>query len=242
MLAALVLVDTFDNSAFAVLGPDIQDSLHLSDLTLGVIGAIGGLLLFAAAVPLGYLGDRTRRTAIVGVCSALWATFAVVTGLAVTVWQLVVARILIGVGKANEQPVHSALLADAYPIEGRNRIYGIHRAAQPMGLLIGPLLAGGIAAIAGGASGWRWSFIVLALPAGILAFAAFGLREPVRGGHEQRAVLGEELAADDGRSKSRRAVGGPLPPRLLQEDQDVLRVPGRAGARWGSPSSWPPST
>jgi ABC-type branched-subunit amino acid transport system ATPase component/predicted MFS family arabinose efflux permease len=197
VLAGLVLVDTFDNSAFAVLGPDIQRSLHLSDLTLGVIGAIGGLLLFAAAVPLGYLGDRTRRTAVVGVCSAIWAAFAVVTGLAVTVWQLVVARILIGVGKANEQPIHSALLADAYPIQGRNRIYGIHRAAQPVGLLIGPLLAGGVAAIAGGGSGWRWSFVVLAVPAGVLAFVAFGLREPARGGHEQRAVLGEELAADE---------------------------------------------
>jgi ABC-type branched-subunit amino acid transport system ATPase component/predicted MFS family arabinose efflux permease len=198
VLTALVLVDTLDNSAFAVLGPDIQRTLHMSDLMLGVIGAIGGLLLFAAAVPLGYLGDRARRTAIVGVCSALWAAFAVITGLVQSTWQLVAARTFIGVGKANEQPVHSALLADAYPIEARNRIYGIHRAAQPVGLLVGPLLAGGIAAVAGGGSGWRWSFVVLAAPAAVLAFVALGLREPQRGGHEQRAVLGEELAEDEG--------------------------------------------
>jgi ABC-type branched-subunit amino acid transport system ATPase component/sugar phosphate permease len=197
VLTALVLVDTLDNAAFAVLGPDIQRTLGMSDLALGVIGAIGGLLLFAAAVPLGYLGDRVRRTTIVGVCSALWAVFAVVTGLVVAVWQLVIARMLIGIGKANEQPVHNSLLADAYPIEGRNRIFGLHRAAQPVGLVIGPVLAGAIAAVAGGDEGWRWAFGVMALPAGVLALAAILLPEPPRGVHEQRAVLGEELAPDE---------------------------------------------
>ena len=196
VLTALVLVDTLDSSAFAVLGPDIQQSLHMSDLVLGVVGAIGGLLLFAAAVPLGYLGDRTRRTAIVGVCSAVWAAFAVVTGMIGSVWQLVGARTMIGIGKANEQPVHNSLLADAYPIEGRNRIFGLHRSAQPVGLLVGPLLAGGVASLAGGPSGWRWAFVVLAVPAAVLALVALGLPEPTRGAHEQLAVLGEELGVD----------------------------------------------
>jgi ABC-type branched-subunit amino acid transport system ATPase component/predicted MFS family arabinose efflux permease len=196
VLTALVLVDTLDSTAFAVLGPDIQRSMGLGDTALGVIGAMGGLLLFAAAVPLGYLGDRVRRTTLVGVCSALWAAFAVVSGLVTATWQLVVARMAIGIGKANEQPVHNSLLADAYPIEGRNRIFGIHRSAQPIGLLVGPLLAGGIAELAGGGSGWRWAFVVLAVPAGILALVATVLREPPRGVNEQRAVLGEELGVD----------------------------------------------
>jgi ABC-type branched-subunit amino acid transport system ATPase component len=37
----------------------------------------------------------------------------------------------------------------------------------------------------------------MALPAGVLAIAAFFLREPPRGAHEQLAVLGEALGADD---------------------------------------------
>jgi ABC-type branched-subunit amino acid transport system ATPase component/sugar phosphate permease len=197
VLGGLVLIDYLDNSAFAVLGPDIQRSLHLSDLSLGVIGAIGGLLLFAAAVPIGYLGDRFRRTAIVGVCSAIWAAFAVLTGAVHAAWQLVITRTVAGIGKANEQPVHTALLADRYPIEGRNRIYGLHRSAQPAGHVLGPLLAGAVAAAVGGHNGWRWSFVVLSLPAAVLAVAAFFLREPARGHHEQLAVLGERLADDD---------------------------------------------
>src|SRR3954451_1420585 len=92
VLGGLVLIDNIDLAAFQVLGPDIQRSLHMSDGALGIVGAIGGLLLFAAAVPLGYLGDRFRRTSIVGVCSAIWAMFALLTGAVQAVWQLVITR------------------------------------------------------------------------------------------------------------------------------------------------------
>ena len=198
VLAGLVLVDSLSNSAFAVLGPNIQKSLHMSDLVLGVVGALGGLLSFTAAIPLGYLGDRLRRTAVVGVSSVGWAAFVMVTGAVHAVWQLVIAWGAAGLGKANEQPVHSALLADAYPIAGRNRIYAIHRAAQPAGFVIGPALAGAIAALAGGNGGWRWAFVVLSIPAALLALATFGLREPRRGGNEMELVLGEQMAESEG--------------------------------------------
>ncbi|MHB8465759.1 MAG: MFS transporter [Acidimicrobiales bacterium] len=198
VLAGLVLVDNLSNSAFAVLGPNIQKTLHMSDLVLGVVGALGGLLSFSAAIPLGYLGDRFRRTALVGICSVGWAAFVMVTGAVHAVWQLVLAWGAAGLGKANEQPVHSALLADGYPIAGRNRIYAIHRAAQPAGLVIGPALAGAIAALAGGNGGWRWAFVVLSVPAAILAVVSFGLREPRRGRNEMQLVLGEEMAESEG--------------------------------------------
>ena len=197
VLAALVLVDNLSNAAFAVLGPDIQKSLHMSDLALGVVGALGGLVIFAAAIPLGYLGDRTRRTSLVGICSLVWAGFVLLTSAAHAVWQLILAWGAAGMGKANEQPVHSALLADAYPIEGRNRVYALHRAAQPIGLVVGPALAGGIAAVVGGNSGWRWAFVVLSIPAGLLALVAFGLREPARGRNEMQSVLGEQMSETD---------------------------------------------
>jgi len=197
VLGGLVLVDNLSNSAFAVLGPDIQKSLHMSDLALGVVGALGGLVVFAAAIPLGYLGDRTRRTSLVGLCSLAWAAFVMLTAAAHAVWQLIIAWGAAGLGKANEQPVHSALLADAYPIEGRNRVYALHRAAQPVGLVIGPALAGAIAAVAGGSSGWRWAFVAFSIPAGLLALVAFGLPEPKRGRNEMQSVLGEEMS-DEG--------------------------------------------
>ncbi len=194
VLTALAVVDELDRAAFAVLSPDIQRDLGLSDVSIGLVGAIGGLLLFVAAIPLGYLADRVRRTALVSVCTMLWAVAAALTGLVRGAAELVAARTVAGIGKANETPVHNSLLADAYPIAGRNRVYAVHRASQPIGLAIGPVLAGGVAALAGGS--WRLAFVVLALPALVLALVALRLPEPTRGRNEQLAVLGEELETD----------------------------------------------
>jgi ABC-type branched-subunit amino acid transport system ATPase component/predicted MFS family arabinose efflux permease len=196
VLGALVFVDALDQTAFGVLAPDIQRTLKLTDTAIGVIGALGGLVIFLGAIPLGYLGDRTRRVTLIGACTALWSVFAVLTGLVASTWQLVVTRTVAGVVKANELPVQGSVLADAYPIEGRARVFAAVRASQSAGYLVGPVLAGSLASVAGGHAGWRWVFPLLAIPAAVFAVSAVGLREPTRGSHEMLAVLGEELAAD----------------------------------------------
>jgi ABC-type branched-subunit amino acid transport system ATPase component/sugar phosphate permease len=193
VLTAIMLVEAMDGSAFAVLGPDIQRTLGLSDVALGLVGALSGITVFLASIPLGYLADRCRRTPIVVVSTLFWAVVTVCTGMVSAVWQLVGTRTAAGVGKATDGPVHAALLTDAYPIEGRNRIYAIHRAAQPLGGLVGPVFAGTVAALVGGGEGWRWVFVALAVPAVVLGIGALRLREPGRGHHEMRSVLGHEL-------------------------------------------------
>ena len=198
VLFALGLADNLINtSAFQVLAPDIRKTFGLSDGAIGVIGALAAFTLFLTAIPLGALGDRMRRTTIAGVCTLIWSAFAVVTGAVQLVWQLVACRVMTGMGMANEQPIQSSLLADAYPPEGRGRVFGLWRAATTIGLMLGPAVAGGIAAIAGGDEGWRWSFAILALPAMVLGVVVLFVREPERGRHEQMAVLGEVLVDDE---------------------------------------------
>ena len=79
------------------------------------------------------------------------------------------------------------MLADYYPVDSRGRVFAAHRAANPLAGIIGPIAAGGVASLVGGAAGWRWAFLVFP-PIGILAaVAALGLREPARGGQEAGA-------------------------------------------------------
>ena len=84
VLVGLNLVNQLDQTAFAVLGPDIERSFHLSNqgyLTLVALTQLGGLLL---AVPLAYYSDRLPRVAIAIVGAAIWAVFGLFTGLAAT--------------------------------------------------------------------------------------------------------------------------------------------------------------
>ena len=201
VLSGLGVLDSAENAGFGILAPDIQDSLGLSTTVITVVAALAGFTVFLAALPMGVLADRMRRTAIAGVSTLIWAGAAVLTALAQNAFQLVLVRILSGLGKANEGPVQSSLLADAYPPRGRGKVFGIHRASQPVGIIIGPALLGGIAAYAGGDGGWRWAFVAMTVPAVLFGVATLLLPEPKRGRFEQEEVLGQALttAPDDPR-------------------------------------------
>ena len=198
VLTLLNLVDEFDRAAFQILGPDIQRARGLSDALLGAMAGLTGVLFALGVVPLGFLADRHRRTIIVTICSALFAISSLATGLVRTTWQLAIARVGVGFGKANTLPVHNAILADAYPIEGRGRVFAIHSLSGPIGLFLGPLLVGAVAAATGGGGSWGWPFVVLAIPAGVLTVMSLFLREPKRGRNEVQAVLGEERLGEEG--------------------------------------------
>ena len=140
-------------------------------------------------MPIGVLSDRTWRTRLLAWCTFVWAGLAALTGLATSAAQLIGARALAGLGKANEAPVQKAILADAYEVGGRSRIFALHNAANPIGHAVGPLLAGGITLVVGGPEAWRWAFPLLGLPAVVGGLAALRVPEPERGRNERRALL-----------------------------------------------------
>ena len=77
-----------------------------------------------------------------------------------------------GLGLSAQLPVTAPLLTDAYPITARARVFAIFGGAQSIATMAAPFVAGGIAALAGGGSGWRWPFLVLGLLAFPFALAA----------------------------------------------------------------------
>ena len=60
-------------------------------------------------------------------------------------FQLFCTRIGVGFGQAYSVPVFASLLTDTYPIQGRARVYSLYWMSQPIGLLLGPFVAGAIA-------------------------------------------------------------------------------------------------
>ncbi len=213
-LALVNLVDNLDRAAFITLAPDIRRAFHLSQAAINGINGVSSILVVAGAVPFALLADRGRRVRLAAVAAALWSTLTFFTGLVSSVVQLTVVRIFSGLGQAAIEPVHGSLIADYYPLEARGRAYGTHQSAQPVASIVGPVLAGGIAALVGGTAGWRWAFVVIT-PLGVLgALALLRLREPERGAMEESG-LSERLAAEG----------------LAAEGSASVRVPLSAGMR-----------
>jgi ABC-type branched-subunit amino acid transport system ATPase component/predicted MFS family arabinose efflux permease len=191
LLLLLNLVEEFDRVALQVLGPDIQETLGISDTILLGLQSLGGVVLVLSTLPFAWLADRYSRTKVLAGATGLWGAFAVVTGTVVNSFQLGVARAGAGLGAAARIPIAPALVADQYPIAVRTRIFAAEAWGRPAGQVVGPFFAGLVVLIAGGGpEAWRWSFWVLIVPAAVLLVALLRQREPDRGRNEREAVFG----------------------------------------------------
>jgi ABC-type branched-subunit amino acid transport system ATPase component/predicted MFS family arabinose efflux permease len=189
VLVGLNCVNYLDQSAFGILGPDIRDAFNLSNqgfLTLVALTQLGGLLL---TVPLAYYSDRIPRVAIALIGAAVWAVFGLFTGLATTVFLLVVARSGASIGRAVITPTHNGLLSDFYPPEVRADVFGFHAMGMALGGLLGPAIGG----LLGQLYGWRVPFFVFVIPTVVFILLGTRMREPGRG-HWERAAAGASEA------------------------------------------------
>jgi ABC-type branched-subunit amino acid transport system ATPase component/predicted MFS family arabinose efflux permease len=198
VIGLLGFIEFFDNAAMSVLAPDIQKTLGVSDTVLGVIAGAAGVLFLLGSVPISSLADRLPRKLVAAGSVSIWSAVVFATGFVANGFQLFCARMGAGIGHSYSLPVNGPLLMDTYPIEARGKIFALNGAMNVAGLAIAPLFAGGVAALAGGDEGWRWVFFSVGVAAIPLVFAALSIHEPRRGRHEMRAVLGEELAVDEG--------------------------------------------
>ncbi|WP_436777627.1 ATP-binding protein [Yinghuangia sp. YIM S09857] len=190
-LTALASMDELESAALGVLAPDIRDAFGMSDGTIVFISAASGAFLVLGALPMGWLADRCRRSRVVGWAGVAFAAMVFACGLAANAFLFFLARFGVGVAKSSTLPVHGSMNADTYPIGVRGRLATLSAGAARTAGALSPLAVGGIAALAGGDDGWRWPFLILGLPALLVAIWAFRLPEPPRGQYEMKSVLGE---------------------------------------------------
>ena len=191
VLTLLNGLDELEGAAVSVLAPDIRDTFRVSNGVIVFVVTASSAFLVLGAVPMGYLADRFRRGRIIGFSSMVFTAMVACSGIATSAFLFVLARLGVGIAKANALPVHGSLLADTYPIEIRGRIGALKDSAGRLAAVLSPIVVGGVAALAGGSSGWRWAFLITGIPVSIVAFLAFRLPEPPRGQFEKADVLGE---------------------------------------------------
>jgi ABC-type branched-subunit amino acid transport system ATPase component/sugar phosphate permease len=193
LLFGLNAVDELDRAAFGILTPEIRDHFGLDNQgILGVIGAVG-LVALIGQVLIGFYADRGSRVKIAIGGATAWGLLCLATGLVPNLALLIIVRSGTGLGRAVNDPTHNSLLADYYDPDARVGVYGFHRFANPLGLFLGPLLGGGIAAL----WGWRAPFLVFWIPTIILVLVALAkLRDPIRGSHERSAMGADQDAID----------------------------------------------
>jgi MFS family permease len=169
--AASFFSDAGHEIATAVLPSFLTGVLHGSAAALGLIEGFADALTGAAKLLGGPLANdpaRRRRLATGGYLGTALATGLI--GAATTVWQVGVLRALAWTSRGIRSPSRDALLASVAPTHAYGRAYGLERAGDNLGAVIGPLLAAGLVAWIG----IRHALYVAFLP-GILAAVAIGV-------------------------------------------------------------------
>ncbi len=99
-------------------------------------------------------------------------------GISRNYWQLLLARIGVGIGEAGGTPGANSILSDYFPVAKRPMALTVFSLGAPIGAWLGASVAGDIA----DHYGWRSVFLALGLPGvaiGIIAFLT--IPEPIRG-------------------------------------------------------------
>src|SRR5919198_6571746 len=119
-----------------------------------VIGQIGGIQLYAwvfsaylltstVTVPIyGKLADLFGRKPVFLASIAIFLVGSMLCGQSQTMEQLIVFRLLQGLGAGGVLPINQTILGDVYPLEERARISGVFSTIWGVSGLLGPAIGG----------------------------------------------------------------------------------------------------
>jgi EmrB/QacA subfamily drug resistance transporter len=145
-----------DNTIIYTALPSVARDFH-SSLADAQWVTLSYILTLAMMVPSsGWIGDRfgTRRTFLIAL--TFFTGASALCGLSGTLPELVIFRILQGVGGGLIIPVGQAMLFRTYPPERRARATGLVMLGTSLGPATGPVLGGVLTTYLS----WRWCFFV----------------------------------------------------------------------------------
>jgi MFS family permease len=210
--AASFFSDAGHEIATAVLPIFLTGVLRGSAATLGLIEGLSDALLGLAKLVSGPLANQpARRLQLARGGYLLTAVFTAAIGLATAVWQAGVLRAAAWVARGARTPARDAMLAGLAPPDAYGRAFGVERAGDNLGAVVGPLLASILVATVG----LRTSFFFALIP-GTLAAVSISLAA-TRSRPMATAVRVGERARLELRSLHRAGLFRPLLPVALFE-------------------------
>ncbi|NUQ21381.1 MAG: MFS transporter [Gemmatimonadaceae bacterium] len=203
---ALALVSLFTDASSEIIYPllplFLTSVLHAGASAIGIIEGAAETTASLLKLASGWWSDRVRRRKPLVVAGyTLASVVRPLVALANGAGQVLAIRLTDRVGKGIRTSPRDALIADAVPLAQRGRAFGLHRAGDHMGAVIGPLIAFSVL---------RWTtlslralFLLAAIPGALAVIAlVVGVKETPR------------PARSEASSTAKPTLGGGLPGRF----------------------------
>lgn len=167
------------HEAATVILPGFMAALGVPAAALGAVEGVSDAGSSLVKLWAGHLADRLRhRRPLVLVGYALTPLGQALFAFAHGFWLVLAGRSIGWLGRGMRGPMRDAILAEAVTPRTRGRAFGLHRASDTAGAVVGPLVGVGLLAFfqhhvgPAGAAPFRWVFLLTLVP-GLLAVAAF---------------------------------------------------------------------
>ena len=176
LLAAFLgyMLDSMDVMLYALVLGQVQREMHLS---AALSGAMMSATLIAAAfggVSFGWFADRYGRVRALTLSVLVYSVATALCGFAQTATQLMLFRVLLGLGMGGEWASGAVLVAETWPARHRGKALALVQSSWAVGYALGA----GVVALVMPRFGWRAVFFVGILPALVSLWVRSGLREP----------------------------------------------------------------
>ncbi len=184
-----ILLHQSDRLLIGPLTTPIMETFGIKEAQMGAVFT-GALLVSAIMYPLwGYLYDRFARAKLLALASFIWGSTTWISAIAPSYSSFLASRASTGIDDSSYPGLYS-LISDYFGPAVRGKIYGLLQLAQPLGYMLGLLMA----TLLGGVVGWRGVFYITGSLGVVLALAIFvGVREVPRGGSEPELAELEKM-------------------------------------------------
>lgn len=168
------MLDAFD---FVLYSFTIVTLIKEWGLTTAQIGLVASVTVVASAfggIVFGFFADRLGRIKALTITILIYSAATGACGLAQNIWQLMAARLIVGLGMGGEWSAGAALVAETWPAKHRGKAMSIMQSGYGLGGLLASFIAGPIIA----AYGWRVLFYFGVLPALLTFWIRHFVKEP----------------------------------------------------------------
>ncbi len=183
------LLHQTDKLLIGPLQSQIMDTFRINYTQWGLINTVA-LVVGAICYPLwGWLYDHYARPKLLALASLIWGCTTWLNAIAPTYPLFLLTRASTGIDDSSYPGINS-LIADYFPAKMRGKVFGFLQLAQPIGYLVGMVLA----TILGSIWGWRKIFYLTGGLGVVVAVILFlGVKDQPRGASEPELADVENL-------------------------------------------------
>jgi MFS family permease len=200
LLAAFLgyMLDSMDVMLYAFVLGQIQREMHLSTAVSGAMMSATLIAAAAGGIGFGWFADRFGRTRALTWSVLVYSIATAMCGFTHTALELVICRVILGLGMGGEWAAGAALVAETWPARHRGKALAVVQSSWAVGYALGAALV----AVVMPRFGWRAVFFAGVIPALITFWFRRGVKEPEAWQREQttRPAVGQLFRGTFGRN------------------------------------------